>query len=98
MALGESNKWFASYLTNRNQFVSINGFNSALAETIYGVPRGSILELLLFLVYINYLHCAIKYCKVQQFSDNTNLMNFQVSIKMINKKSKSKPEKLIKLA
>ena len=40
-------------LSNRNQFVSINGFNSDLANTSCGVPQVTILGLLLFLVYIN---------------------------------------------
>ena len=82
---GISNKWFASYHINRNQFVSITGFNSALADTICGGIQGSILGLLLFLVYINDLHCAIEYCKVHHVPDDTNLMNFQSSIKTINK-------------
>ena len=43
---GISNKWLASYLTERNQFVSINGFNLALADNIYAVPQGSLLGLL----------------------------------------------------
>ena len=60
---GISYKWLASDLTNRNPFVSIHWFNLDLANTTCGVPQTSILGPLLFLVYINDFHSAIKYCK-----------------------------------
>ena len=82
---GISNKWFALYLSNRKQFVSINGYKSNLADVKYGVPQCSILEPLLFLIYINHLHVAIKYCQVHQFAGNTNLLNFNSCVKSLNK-------------
>ena len=52
---GVSNDWFKSYLFNRNQYASINGFKSGLAAINCGVPQRSVLPLL-FLLYINDLN------------------------------------------
>ena len=74
-----------SYLSNRKQFVSINGYKSNLADVKRGVPKGSILGPLLLLIYINDLHVAIKHSEVHHFVDDTNLLNFNSCVKFINK-------------
>ena len=43
-----SNDWFKSYLSNRNQYVSINVYESVSAALTYGVPQGSVQGPLLF--------------------------------------------------
>ena len=83
---GIGNSWFESYLNDRSQFVSISGFDSALKSISHGVPQGSVLGPLLFLLYINDLHNAIKYCMVHQFADDTNLLLFDSSLKSLQKK------------
>ena len=49
---GLANEWFKSYLSNRKQYVSINGYDSNLVDVKFGVPQGSVGSPLLFLVYI----------------------------------------------
>ena len=63
--------WFRCYLSDRNQLVSINGSHSSVLPVSSGVPQGSILGPLLFLVYINDLPDAISSCSVFLFADDT---------------------------
>ena len=82
---GVSNDWFKSYLSNGNRYASINGYESSLAVINCGIPQGSVLGPLLFLLQINDLNQAIKFCKVHDFADDTNLLCHSNSIKKLSK-------------
>ena len=82
---GIGNNWFKSYLNNRTQYVSTQGFDSDTKKVKHGVPQGSVLGPLLFLIYINDLHKAIKNSSVYHFADDTNLLNLNSSPKKIQK-------------
>ena len=82
---GIANDWFKSYLTNRMQYVSINNIPSDLLKVNFGVPQGSVLGPLLFLVYINDLHNSIRFSSPFHFVDDTGLLNIQDSIHAINR-------------
>ena len=82
---GITNKWFETYLKDRHHFVSINGYNSECASPPIGVPQGSVLGPLLFLLYINDLNLTIKHCKVHHFADDINLSYTNNSMKKVKK-------------
>ena len=63
--------WIKSFLNDRKQRVVLNDFKSAWTTMTSGVPRGSVLGPLLFLLYINDLPDNVKYCQVKIFADDT---------------------------
>ena len=69
---GNSLAWFKSYLENRKQFVFSNGVSSDLTELNRGVPQGSVLGLILFLIYINDLPNISNKLNFYLFADDTN--------------------------
>ena len=81
-----ANKWFRSYLTNRTQYVSINGFDSTKKPMKYGVPQGSVLGPLLFLIYIIDLNKPVKNSITHHFADDTSLLYAGKSIKDIQER------------
>ena len=82
---GIINDWFRSYLHERKQKVCINGFESEIKLLHHGVPQGSVLGPILFLLYINDLHNCINYSTTFHFADDTNVLNISDNYKILQK-------------
>lgn len=68
---GNAFNWFNNYLTNRTQYVVINGVKSSIQSNNCGVPQGSVLGPLLFLIYINDIVNSSNLVRFSLFADDT---------------------------
>ena len=75
--------WFKSYLKNRKQFTFINGVNSQTSHIECGVPQGSVLGPLLFLIYVNDIQHAFTHASPKLFADDINLFIFHKDLKTL---------------
>ena len=78
-------KWFESYLSNRSQYVFCNGVKSNILNITCGVPQGSVLGPLLFLLYINDLPNISSKLKFFLFADDTNIYYESDDLKELEK-------------
>ena len=68
-----ANTWFQNYLCNRTQYVCMNGIFSKEETVVCGVPQGSVLGPLLFLIYMNDLPLATSFF-TNLFADDTSIL------------------------
>ena len=73
--------WFQSYLTDRKQYVLYNNVQSHTLDITCGVPQGSVLGPLLFLIYVNDIANCLTHSKLISFADDTTVF---LSSKCIN--------------
>ncbi len=68
---GTELNWFTDYLFNRNQFVQSNGCTTDITPVSCGLPQGSIIGPLLFVMHFNAAHTALQNSRIMTYSDDT---------------------------
>ena len=84
---GKENDLLRSYLTGRSQYVEVNGHKSSHLQISTGIPQGSVLGPLLFLIYINDLPNASNIFDMLMYADDTTLfcnMTDTITVDVIN--------------
>ena len=80
-------KWFHSYLSNRYQYVEIDEYKSNYQVITTGVPQGSILGPILFILYINDISECLKYGTAKMYADDTNIFYVDKNLKNLEIKA-----------
>ena len=93
---GKTLDWFKSYLTNRTQRSSVNGCLSDFASLKCGVPQGTILGPLLFLIYINDLPNCLSFSVPRIYADDTHITHAGSDLNLIQSSLSHDLEKLSK--
>ena len=70
---GISSSWFRSYLSCRSQLV--RGGSSAALPLSHGVPQGSIVGPILFLIFVNDLSCFLPHGRLVSYADDTQILD-----------------------
>ena len=70
---GNLGRWLHSFLTGRKQYVTVNGFRSFLFDVMSGVPQGSVLWPLLFIIFINDIDKEVVNSFLASFADDTRI-------------------------
>ena len=81
---GVALEWFKNYLTNRDQVVKFNNSVSSREKITCGVPQGSVLGPLLFLIYMNDIHKCSEILSFILFADDTNVFYSDTNVKSLN--------------
>ena len=82
-------QWFKSYLNERSQYVTVNGYASGMLPITCEVPQGSVLGPVLFMIHVNDLSNASKLSRFYVFADDTSIYfdsdNLPTLLRIVNR-------------
>jgi hypothetical protein len=76
-------EWFKDYLSGRQQYIKVNGKRSNPKTVLCGVPQGSILGPLLFIIYVNDLPDVLDKLEATIFADDTTMVSYAKDIETL---------------
>ena len=93
---GTVKSWFKSYLSQRTQYVALQDEKSSIKTVTTGVPQGSVLGPILFLIYVNDIANSVRIdgTKIMLFADDTNLFITASNVKVLMTKAKESMKQL----
>ena len=71
---GKLHKWLTAFLKNREQYVLVDGHKSTVEKVLSGVPQGTVLGPLMFILYINDITKYIRNCYIKIFADDSKIV------------------------
>ena len=92
---GIAKTWFENYLYDRKQIVKYNGVQSDKMTIKSGIPQGSVLGPLLFLLYINDIENCSEFVSIILFADDTNILYGHTCLKTLNTIIQVKLDKIV---
>ena len=91
---GHSLQLLKSYVSERKQYTTVNNSTSNVKSLNYGVPQGSVLGPLLFLIYVNDIQHCIDKKKIKLFADDTGVFQFNKDLRIVIKEASENFEKI----